>query len=197
MDGITCMRKIREFERLQKRQTPVEFIVVSGDFENREGVLCMDPEGEIRASFLFRKPLDFPDLQFSINEILYKHTRQDECILVVDNDSLNIILMTNWLKRKSIDFKIARNGFEAIQEVKSLDKMQTRIIMNCDDPAVDGTNTARQIREYLRENHLLDIPMYGLLRKADTNLEELCRSVGLLKIFYNIEELEKSFDFIS
>jgi CheY-like chemotaxis protein len=66
-------------------------------------------------------------------------------ILVVDDDNISVILLTNYLKNIDADFIIARNGEEAI-ELFNQNADVDLILMDIKMPKLNGLEATKQIK---------------------------------------------------
>jgi len=68
-DGISCVKLIRKYEK-QNFWLEIPIVFVSGNSDEIEKKLCLEPEGEIRAGYFYKKPLSFIECQWFVNNIL-------------------------------------------------------------------------------------------------------------------------------
>jgi len=70
MDGMTASKKIREYEMLNRFEKSIPIIMVTGNCTEMEKDSCLNPQGEIRASYFFRKPFVFEECKSCVKNIL-------------------------------------------------------------------------------------------------------------------------------
>jgi signal transduction histidine kinase/FixJ family two-component response regulator len=75
MDGITAARYIREHELKTHATEVVPIVFLSGNNVESERLLCIDPKGDIRATFFYRKPLTFTECQSFVHAIVANRRR--------------------------------------------------------------------------------------------------------------------------
>ena len=79
IDGISCAKMIRKYENSliitnKKCGIPIPIIFVSGNCEEKERLICLDPHGSIKAAFYYKKPLTFTDCQYFVQEVMPKNS---------------------------------------------------------------------------------------------------------------------------
>ncbi|WP_207503615.1 response regulator [Telluribacter humicola] len=92
-------------------------------------------------------------------------------VLVVDDNPINLLVATNFLKRRSIQFDTAVNGLEAIEKFKA--NAYDLVLMDLRMPEMDGYEATRIIRELNR-----DIPVVALTASAFSVEKERAMSSG-------------------
>jgi len=70
MDGMTASKKIREYEVEHEFEKNIPIMMVTGDCTEMEKNRCLNPKGEIRASYFFRKPFMFEECKSCVRSIL-------------------------------------------------------------------------------------------------------------------------------
>jgi len=76
MDGMTASKKIRESEARHDVTERIPIIMVTGNCTEMEKNYCLDPEGEIKASYFFRKPFVFEECKSCVKSILASQGRR-------------------------------------------------------------------------------------------------------------------------
>ncbi len=94
-------------------------------------------------------------------------------ILVVDDNLMNQSLMKHILEQWNIDFDMASNGLEAIEQLKS--KHFDLVLMDIQMPKMDGYAATQAIRETLNKN----IPIIAMTAHALAGEREKCLSRGM------------------
>lgn len=94
-------------------------------------------------------------------------------ILVVDDNLMNQSLMKHILEQWNIDFDMASNGLEAIEQLKS--KHFDLVLMDIQMPKMDGYAATQEIRETLNKN----IPIIAMTAHALAGEREKCLSRGM------------------
>jgi len=72
MDGLTASKRVREYEmkRNLAAENRIPIIMVTGNCTEMEKNQCLDPEGDIKASYFFRKPFVFEECKSCVKTIL-------------------------------------------------------------------------------------------------------------------------------
>ena len=70
VDGLTSSKMIREFEKAQGITSHIPIVIVSGNCIEAERNLCLDPNGDIRATYFYRKPVSMNECHGFISNIL-------------------------------------------------------------------------------------------------------------------------------
>jgi len=73
MDGMTASEKIRKYEAKKNvaAENQIPIIMVTGNCTEMEKNHCLNPEGEIKASYFFRKPFMFEECKSCVKNILF------------------------------------------------------------------------------------------------------------------------------
>lgn len=95
-------------------------------------------------------------------------------ILLVDDDVRNIFALTGALEQKGATVIIARDGFEAVEKVKSVADIDL-VLMDIMMPGMDGLEATRRIRSDLRFQKL---PIIAITAKAMKDDQEQCLKAG-------------------
>lgn len=85
-------------------------------------------------------------------------------ILVVDDNKVNQLVATNFLRKWSIAYEVADDGYEAVEKAKS--KSFHIILMDIQLPGIDGFEATKQIRALGTENYFKTIPIIALTAGA-------------------------------
>jgi len=72
MDGMTASKKIREHETRRGCENGIPIMMVTGNCTEMEKNYCLNPMGEIRANYFFRKPFVFEECKSCVKSILTK-----------------------------------------------------------------------------------------------------------------------------
>lgn len=98
-------------------------------------------------------------------------------ILIIDDEALITTTLRKLLKKQGYEVTIAQSGRQALEEVKS----QEFDLIVCDVrmPEMDGVETVKEIRRYLKEEEKNPIPEILITGYAD---EEKYRSAVDLKV---------------
>jgi hypothetical protein len=115
-------------------------------------------------------PVKTSELELSNTD---KDVRQDFLILVVDDDEVNSMTVSSYLKAKGYRILLAKDGQEAIALTKA--HKPDLILMDIQMPVMDGLEATRQIR---LDPNLVNIPIIALTALAMAGDREECLSVG-------------------
>lgn len=126
-------------------------------------------------------------------DLVLKDFYQGE-ILVAEDNSLNQELIKYLLKNLGLNYKIVSNGQEVITEFKR-DKYNL-ILMDINMPIIDGVSAFKKIREYEKENNLVNTPIVALTANVIKGDKEKFLDLGMnayLTKPIEINELKKVF----
>jgi len=70
MDGMTASKTIRQHEKLHGFESNIPIIMVTGNCTEMEKNSCLDPKGDIRAAYFFRKPFIFEECKACVKNLL-------------------------------------------------------------------------------------------------------------------------------
>ncbi|KQR73675.1 two-component system sensor histidine kinase/response regulator [Burkholderia sp. Leaf177] len=96
-------------------------------------------------------------------------------ILLVDDDIRNIFSLSSALEHKGMTVDIARNGFEAIDQLNDIPDIDL-VLMDVMMPAMDGLEATRRIRADARFKTL---PIIAITAKAMKDDQEQARAAGM------------------
>jgi len=186
MDGRTACREIRKFEELN-HSTPVIIAIVSGNYTPSEFNLCTDKNGSIRANYMYAKPFTLTQCK-NLMDILesqryINRKGLEKLILIVDDDSFNCKLLEDMFEKNQLKTMCARNGLEAVLKVKANYENIRVIYMDCKMPVMDGCTATMQIKKFLQNNGLPDIPVFGLTGESSVEHKENCIKAGMKRVF--------------
>lgn len=173
MNGVKAIKKIREFERTNKRSfVPVGFITGHTNTSNMEE--CTSES--IQAQFFHSKPINLELLQNLLNGIGVNANRQQHkpnttnvvlkqarnLVLCVDDDLYNLQVLKGMLEKHNLTPILCNRGTEAIQTFQESCSQIKCVILDCNMPGKDGWETSSEMENYLSQNDLEDVPLYGL-----------------------------------
>jgi len=70
MDGLTASKRIRQHEASRGFEKNIPIMMVTGNCTEMEKNYCLNPKGEIRASYFFRKPFVFEECKACVKNLL-------------------------------------------------------------------------------------------------------------------------------
>ena len=93
-----------------------------------------------------------------------------EKILIVDDESVNLRLLTQWLTPLGYDIELASNGEEAVQKAK--DSRPDLILLDIIMPVIDGYEACKRIKADL-DTANIPIIMITALNDRESKLKGL------------------------
>jgi len=108
----------------------------------------------------------------------------EKSILVIDDDRLVTHALGNLLARQGYSATASEDGYGALDEIFK-DRDFDLIICDLRMPGIDGVETAKKIREYLKSKDRPQIPIIFITGYADSDLHIKAKGLGkvLLKPF--------------
>ncbi len=103
------------------------------------------------------------------------HWQEAQLLLVEDNE-VNIIVASKFLKSWGLQPDYARNGSEALERIK--EKTYDLVLMDIQMPVMDGYEATRVIRT-MGEKHLQKMPIIALTANALDDVKDKCLANGI------------------
>ena len=199
MDGITLAQTIKK--KAEDETQPVMLMLSSLE------KMSYQQEAEAAGIHVFlQKPvklkelnkvllslLDGPDQQHEINPAIPRINSLTESasVLVVEDDPVNLLLITELLTRMGFEVIQAANGREALKVLSH--KQPALIFMDINMPEMDGYTTTRIIRRL--PNPLGKTPIVALTADAMPRDKEKCLQAGMNNFIskpFRINEIESA-----
>ena len=114
------------------------------------------------------------------------------CALIVDDDQINLLVVSKYLDSFEMTYQTAVNGKVAIELIESnakIFKFFDIILMDCDMPVMNGFQATRIIVDMIKKNKIPDVPIVAVTANITTADVETCRSAGMS--FYIPKPLHK------
>jgi signal transduction histidine kinase/ActR/RegA family two-component response regulator len=115
------------------------------------------------------------------NQIIYPDLYEEfsldgKNILIVEDSTVNAMVIANVLKRETCEFSIAPNGQIALDLLK--EQKFDLILMDLQMPVLDGINCCRIIRSN-KEEYYQKLPIIALTAAKESELEKEAKSAGM------------------
>lgn len=101
----------------------------------------------------------------------------DKCILVVEDDDISQFLISKMLEGLGYAVKIASNGPEALEILKS--NYFDVILMDIEMPVISGYETIRRLKSGDYPNNIKNIPIIGISANPFEDNEEIYLEHGM------------------
>jgi signal transduction histidine kinase/CheY-like chemotaxis protein len=196
--GSEAIKKIRDYER-RFRWRPVIMTIITGACSREECETFKDPQGEVRADFVFQKPFGLHqciDLIEQLNNQSEPSEGSDnvrsseepsnpgkKCkrhlVLIIDDDTPNVKLMTEFLSKQGVESISASNGKDGVEKYRNFHADIKLIIMDTHMPVMDGFTATEKIRELIDENIWPNIKIVALTANANDDSKKKCRKAGM------------------
>jgi len=136
---------------------------------------------------------EYKDGELTTIHTLKENQRSKVNILVVDDNTVNLIIAEKLLTKMGFHIGKALNGEEAIKEIQN--KKYHLILMDLQMPVMNGLQCSNLIRNEEAGNHNKDIPIIALTANISQTDRENCSKVGMndfLSKPYNPQKIEES-----
>ena len=97
-------------------------------------------------------------------------------ILIAEDNSLNIMLMKNFMKQWEVDCDIAENGLLALEMVQK--NNYDLVLMDLQMPEMDGYQATTEIRKLPGQKYA-DLPIIALTASATLDIKDIAFAVGM------------------
>ncbi|KAG6990732.1 Hybrid signal transduction histidine kinase B [Fusarium oxysporum f. sp. conglutinans] len=99
--------------------------------------------------------------------------------LLVDDNSINLKILSAYMKRLRINYRTAVNGFEALKTFQLNPERFCCVLMDINMPIMDGLEATRLIRKFERENHLKPVTIIAITGLATDGARDEAFASGL------------------
>ena len=211
MDGKTCVKLMRQHEALHGWK-PCVIIFLTAYSESKIQAEMLDKHGEYRANAFLSKPASFMtlfstikqsfenildgDLQmlgvnstqsvsmnvFSLSKIIESDGKSEQVILVVDDDSFNLSMLSKMLHMCGYVALEAKNGKLAVDLFEKHWKDIKLVLMDCEMPVMSGFEATKTIiakHKTKKEFTNREIAIYGLTGHVGIEYKQKCLEVGM------------------
>ena len=102
-------------------------------------------------------------------------------VLVVDDNTFNILVLSNFLKKNGFKVTSAFNGEEAIQRAKEQDQFTffKLIFMDCQMPVMDGLQATELLQEMMLKGEIPRVPIIAFTANNTKQDQEKCLRAGM------------------
>ncbi|MDT0594706.1 PAS domain-containing sensor histidine kinase [Glaciecola petra] len=101
-------------------------------------------------------------------------------VLVVEDNEINQVIVTNMLEQLGLEFSVAEDGLEAIETMTNSESNKfDMILMDCQMPRMDGYETTQVIRTSPALDRFKNIPIIALTANAMVGDREKCIKAGM------------------
>jgi len=123
------------------------------------------------------KPAQGPNRQYTFG--LQKET---PCVLIVDDNPLNIMVAEHLVSSHKFKVKTALSGHIALDVVLKNNHVSEPIkliIMDCQMPVMDGYETTRSLKDQMKLQNIPEIPIIALTANDSEADKEACKQAGM------------------
>jgi PAS domain S-box-containing protein len=198
MDGITLAKEM-------KQQTGVHnqpFILMLSSLEKN---MYLYEAEKLGISKFLSKPVKLHELHSTLLSLFEKHMQNDSLhpsipfiekisqatsVMVVDDDPINMLLISEVLRRMGFEVIQMHNGKEVLESLQHYDPVL--IFMDVNMPEMDGYTTTRLIRQL--PEPLCNIPIIALTADAMKGDKEKCLEAGMNNYIskpFKLDEIEE------
>jgi len=177
VNGKEACKRIRRLEKQYGIQDTTKIIIISGNSVESEVSACLDPNGEIRADYFFRKPVKKDELKTTLT-LLFGNSflSSSKEILFVDKHRDNPKALENLLEANGFKSTIVEEEHIAIEEFSKRWGVIKAVVINCEMNGIDGMKLGQKIINKANEIGakvpilvgLIDILRQSFLDKAKT-----------------------------
>ncbi|HNC87073.1 MAG TPA: ATP-binding protein, partial [Agitococcus sp.] len=100
-------------------------------------------------------------------------------VLLVEDNSINQLIISSLLNQLKIEPHLANNGEEAIDFIHQHHNQLDVVLMDCEMPILDGLEATRKIRDWEKNHQQAPIPIIALTAHALPEYKERCLAVGM------------------
>ena len=134
-------------------------------------------------SVCFDDPPPGPEIFKEKMSIYVTPVQEQISVLVVDDNTFNILVLSNFLKKNGFKVVSAFNGEEAIEKVKEQDRFSffRLIFMDCQMPVMDGYETSQRLIEMMNKGNIIKTPIIALTADICEESIQKCYQSGMVE----------------
>jgi hypothetical protein len=130
--------------------------------ELMQGDITVDSEEGRGSTFAFFVRLEEADAPEDEHDGMELHDWSDRCVLVVEDNPVNQMVIRALLTKLGLKVEIAGSGGEALERLEKGDIRPDLIFMDCEMPGMDGYEATRRIRLLEKRQRLAHTPIVAL-----------------------------------
>jgi len=111
-----------------------------------------------------------------------KKSYKDLNVLVVDDDSINILVLQSLLKKYDLQVDSAHNGREAVEKISLNPRKYSLVFMDCQMPIMDGFEATKKLCQMMKSQELPIIPIIGCTAFSSKEKLEECIKCGMKEV---------------
>ncbi|KAJ5672088.1 hypothetical protein N7507_001215, partial [Penicillium longicatenatum] len=100
-------------------------------------------------------------------------------VLIVDDNSINLKIMSTFIRKIGCRYETALNGLIALEKYESADQPYDFILMDISMPVMDGLEATTRIREHEREKGLQSSWIIAITAVASNDIQEAALKAGV------------------
>lgn len=157
------------------------------------GKIKVESEVNKGSVFYFELPIDIIDNNFSADLLeLKEKSIANLNVLIVEDSDVNVVILTQFLKKWHCTFEIAENGIIGLEKVKQ--KQYDAILMDIQMPEMDGITCTKEIRK-LNNSYYKTVPIIAITAAHENTMKDAAFLAGMndyiLKPFSSKELMNK------
>jgi PAS domain S-box-containing protein len=198
MDGITLAKEIKQFAGGNSQP----FILMLSSLEKN---MYLYEAEKLGINKFLSKPVKMHELNSTLLSLFEKHMQNDSLhpslpviekisqatsVMVVDDDPINMLLISEVLRRMGFEVIPMHNGKEVLESLPHYDPVL--IFMDVNMPEMDGYTTTRLIRQL--PEPICNIPIIALTADAMKGDKEKCLEAGMNNYIskpFKLDEIEE------
>ncbi|RZK64665.1 MAG: response regulator [Pedobacter sp.] len=148
--------------------------------ELQGGSIEVESEQGVGSKFTVSVPFSEPKNYHQSTSIAEDNSLNGKHALLVEDNEVNVMLLSRLLKRWGVTFDVAENGQVAVE--RTIEKDYDLILMDLHMPVMDGYKATRKIRELQRNQYR--VPIVALTASAVTVVREDMLQQGFDELVY-------------
>jgi signal transduction histidine kinase/FixJ family two-component response regulator len=143
-NGKEATKEIRKIEQM-RNDIPVQVVFATGNCDKSEYEICMDPEGEIRGNYFYRKPVSSSSFEEFVSAIK-KYKAQQRVALIIEKDDVKINNLRKIMPPGGPHLLIANNNHEALKYVSDIRERLSVIFLNAESDELRPKEFVQEIK---------------------------------------------------
>jgi len=165
MNGKEAAKRIRLLEK-ERRLRPVQIVFATGNCEKSEHEICLDPRGEIRGDYFYRKPVTLSSFEEFTTSIKRKKASQEYC-LIIERDPEIIDSLQQALQPLNIMAIVAENNNEALRFIPDNKERIRAIFINVNNHELKPNEFTQELKKKFSSWLKVEIAGYAKKMSAE------------------------------